>query len=81
MSTDSAKALLDLSEGFGFIYSLQFTRKPNTAAPYFTKSEVDAFITTLTTGNGFWDISGEALDTMSAAIAARFTFTVVQAGS
>lgn len=81
LTNNKAAAFHDLSEGFGFIYSLQFTRKPNTNAPYFTKDEVDAFITTLTTGNGFWDITEQALDTMSDAIAERFNFTVAQAGS
>ena len=39
--TDKAKAFHALSEGVGFIYSLQFTRKPGTDAPYFSKNEVD----------------------------------------
>lgn len=81
LATNKAAAFHDLSEGFGFIYSLQFTRKPNTDEPYFTKTEVDAFITTLTTGNGFWDITSETLDTMSNTIADKFNFTVTQAGS
>ncbi|MFS4482623.1 DUF4856 domain-containing protein [Hyunsoonleella sp. 2307UL5-6] len=81
LDTDKGAAFHDLSEGFGFIYSLQFTRQPNTDAPYFTKAEVDGFITTLTAGNGFWDISEDALDTMSNTIAAKFNFTVAQAGS
>ncbi len=81
LATDKGTAFHDLSEGFGFIYSLQFTRKPNTSKPYFTKAEVDAFITTLTEGNGFWDITPETLDIMSSAIADKFNFTVTQAGS
>jgi hypothetical protein len=71
----------DLSEGFGFVYSLQFTRKPNSNEPYFTKSEVDGFISILSAGNGFWDISEDALETMSNTIASKFNFTVLQAGS
>lgn len=81
LATDKGAAFHDLSEGFGFIYSLQFTRKPGTSAPYFTKDEVDAFISTLTEGNGFWDITEEELDTMSNTIAGRFNFTVAQAES
>lgn len=81
LDTDKGAAFHDLSEGFGFIYSLQFTRQPNTDAPYFTKAEVDGFIVTLTAGNGFWDISEDALDTMSNTIAAKFKFTVAQAAS
>ncbi|NMH86262.1 DUF4856 domain-containing protein [Flavivirga algicola] len=81
LGTDNASAFHDLSEGFGFVYSLQFTRKPDTNAPYFTKVEVDAFIETLMTGNGFWDLTSQGLDTMSDTISARFSFTTAQAGS
>ncbi len=81
LGTDNASAFHDLSEGFGFIYSLQFTRKPGTDTPYFTKAEVDTFITTLTTGNGFWDLDAQTLDTMSDIISAEFDFTTAQAGS
>lgn len=81
LTTDRAAAFHDLSEGFGFIYSLQFTRKPNTNEPYFTKSEVDAFIATLTKNNGFWDITEAELDTMSNTISAAFNFTTAQAAT
>lgn len=74
-------AFHDLSEGFGFVYSLQFTRKPGTNDPYFTKAEVDAYIAQLTAGNGFWDVSGSTLDTMSNQIASRFGITVAQAAN
>ena len=79
LGTDNASAFHDLSEGFGFIYSLQFTRKPNTDEPYFTKAEVDAFITQLMAGNGFWDSTSTMLDDMSDDIAGRFNFTVEEA--
>ncbi|MBC3757809.1 DUF4856 domain-containing protein [Hyunsoonleella sp. SJ7] len=81
LGSDNAVAFHDLSEGFGFIYSLQFTRKPGANAPYFIKAEVDGFIATLTAGNGFWDITAEALDTMSDTIASKFNFTVAEAAS
>ena len=81
LPNDKAGAFHDLSEGIGFIYSLQFTRKPNSTDPYFTKSEVDGFLTTLQTGNGFWDLSSETLEEISTKIAAKFNFTLVQAGS
>ncbi|PQJ82014.1 DUF4856 domain-containing protein [Polaribacter glomeratus] len=81
LQTDKGGAFHDLSEGFGFIYSLQFTRKPNSNAPYFTKTEVDGFINTLMTGNGFWDVSSTTLDEMANTITAKFKFTVAQAGS
>ena len=62
-----------------FIYSLQFTRKPNTDEAYFTKAEVDAYIAQLMTGNGFWDVTSTMLDDMSDDIAGRFNFTVEEA--
>jgi len=66
----------DLSEGYGFVYSLRFTRNPITGASYFTADEVDGFIDRLTAGNGFWDITPATLDEMSEEIASRFDFTV-----
>ncbi|EDP96283.1 DUF4856 domain-containing protein [Kordia algicida OT-1] len=81
LATDKAAAFHDLSEGFGFIYSLQFTRKPGTNEPYFTKTEVDGFITQLMTGNGFWDVTPATLDEISNTISAEFNFTTAQAGS
>lgn len=81
LANDKGTAFHDLSEGFGFIYSLQFTRKPNSLEPYFTKTEVDAFINTLLVGDGFWDISATTLDEMSNTISNRFNFTLEQAGS
>lgn len=74
-----AAGLHDLSEGFGFIYSLQFTRQPNSEIPYFSKTEVDAFINTLLDGNGFWDLTDAEIDAMAADIASRFDFTVEEA--
>lgn len=78
-SGDNGAAFHDLSEGFGFVYSLRFLRKPNTSEAYFSKAEVDGFINQLTTGNGFWDLTGTTLDQMSDQIAAEFDFTVAQA--
>jgi len=71
----------DLSEGYGFIYSLQFTRQPGTSEPYFTRSEVQGFLNQLTQGNGFWEVTPETLDNISNTIANKFSFTVAQAGS
>lgn len=78
---DKGAAFHDLSEGYGFINSLQFTRMPNSKAPYFSKSEVDAMLSALMEGNGFWDVTEETLDNFSNQIADRFNFTVEQAGS
>ena len=78
---DLPSAFHDLSEGFGFIYSLQFTRNPMTDAPYVSKSMVDGYIDTLMEDNGFWDVTAETLDQMSEDIAAEFGFTVDQAAN
>ncbi len=79
---DYASAFHDLSEGYGFIYSLQFTRNPGTDAPYFTRAEVQGFIDQLMGGtNGLWNVTPETLQSISEAIAAKFNFTVEQAGS
>jgi len=80
-SPDFGGAFHDLSEGFGFIYSLQFTRVPNTDQPYFSKAEVDGFIAQLTEGNGLWDVSLQTLDDMSNEIASKFDFTVEEAAN
>ena len=80
---DYGGAFHDLSEGYGFIYSLQFTRKPGTQEPYFTKAEADALLEDLLDDgpNGLWDVTPATLDTLSETIADRFTFTVTEAGS
>ena len=72
-----------LSEAYGFIYSLQFTRKPGTDQPYFTKEEVDSFLSDLISDgeNGLWDVEETTLDAISTAIAAEFGFTVEQAAN
>jgi hypothetical protein len=80
---DFGGAFHDLSEGYGFIYSLQFTRRPGAQGPYFSKAEADAFIEDLLDDgpNGLWDVTPATLDALSEAIADRFNFTVAQAGS
>lgn len=72
-----------LSEGLGFVYSLQFTRKTNADKPYFTKAEVEnMFARILGDGaNGLWDVTAETLNAIAAEIAAEFDFTVAQAGA
>ena len=76
---DYGAAFHDLSEGYGFVYSLQFTRKPGTNLPYFSRAEVLAFLDQITTGNGFWDVSPATLEAISTEIASRFNFTVAEA--
>ncbi len=80
---DYGAAFHDLSEGYGFIYSLQFTRRPGAQGPYFTKDEVDGFIEDLLDDgpNGLWDVTPATLDSLSEAIAEAFDFTVDEAGS
>lgn len=78
---DYASAFHDLSEGFGFIYSLQFTRRSDSIAPYFSRTEVLDLINDLIgETNGLWDVTPETLDTLSETIASRFDFTVEEAG-
>lgn len=81
--TDSgAKAFHALSEAYGFIMSLRYTNNPETNAPYFSKSEVDAILADLVAGtNGLWDVDylNTKLDELATTIATRFNFTVLQA--
>ncbi|GAA4276453.1 DUF4856 domain-containing protein [Aquimarina mytili] len=81
-TVDYASAFHDLSEGYGFIYSLQFTRNPITNAPYFSRTEVEGLLNQLMGAtNGLWNVTPETLQTISETIAAEFSFTVEQAGS
>ena len=72
-----------LSEAYGFVYSLRFTRMSDNNTPLFTKTEVDTLLNMLmnSSDNGFWDITPETLDTVSEVMVAKFDFTVAQAGS
>ena len=77
---DFGGAFHDLSEGLGFVYSLQFTRKPNTDAPYFTKVEVDGFLDEiLANENGLWNASSTTLDKVSQEIVDAFSLTMAEA--
>lgn len=76
---DMGGAFHDLSEGFGFIYSLKFVKHPGSNAALYTGLEVDGFIGQLMEGNGFWDVSGDTLDAISEEIASHFDFTVAEA--
>lgn len=74
-------AFHDLSEGYGFIYSLRFTRNTVTGAPYFNRTEVDAMLAQLMEQgpNGLWDVTPAILSDLAETIAAKFSFTVAQA--
>ncbi len=78
---DFGGAFHDISEGYGFIYSLQFTRKPNSEDAYFTKAEVDAFLVDLMDDgpNGLWDVELSTLESIATDIAERFEFTLESA--
>ncbi|WKN31505.1 DUF4856 domain-containing protein [Porifericola rhodea] len=73
----------DLSEAYGFIYSLQFTRQPNSNVPYHSGAEVNEFIEKLMNegANGLWNVSPQTLEELSEAIASPFEFTVAEAAS
>ena len=70
-----------LSEGYGFIYSLRFTRAANSTDALFSREEVDGFLTALMGdgANGLWDVTPETLDQISEDIAAKFSFTIAEA--
>ncbi|MEM1337997.1 MAG: DUF4856 domain-containing protein [Bacteroidota bacterium] len=73
--------LHDLSEAYGFIYSLQFLRRPGTdLAFYFTRDEALGYLDTIYTSpeNGFWNVTAEDLNTTAEAIAAKFSFTAAE---
>ena len=53
-----------LSEGYGFILSLQFTHT-STGFSYFTNSEVNTMLNDLEKGNGFWDRTDAELTLMA----------------
>lgn len=82
-SPEYGTAFHDLSEGYGFIYSLMFTRVPNTDSPYFSKAEVEEFLNQLLGDgpNGLLDVTPKTLDALSNDIAEAFDFTLEQAAS
>jgi hypothetical protein len=76
-------AFHDLSEGYGFLTSLRFSRDIETGTALFTKSEIDGFAADIMNdgANGFWDLKPQTLDAISETIATKFSFTVAQAAS
>ncbi|PWN05317.1 DUF4856 domain-containing protein [Rhodohalobacter mucosus] len=80
-SPDYGAIFHDLSEAYGFIYSLQFTRVPGSDEPYFTGSEVQSFLDRMLGDgpNGLWDLTPETLDALSDDIAAPFNFSIEEA--
>ncbi len=76
---DMASVFHDLSEGFGFVYSLQFTLNPETDAPYFSRQEVkemlDKIYPVADGKRGFWDVTQDDLQEAATTIATAFGFT------
>lgn len=72
-------AFHELSEAFGFVYSLRFTHNPATDQPYIAAETVASYTEQLLAGNGFWDVTPETLNAMAEEIASEFDFTVAQA--
>ena len=66
-----------LSEAYGFVYSLQFTRDPATGAPYFSRTEVLNLLDRLyhDAPNGFWNAEAPTLQALGEEIASRFDFS------
>lgn len=76
-SEDFGGAFHDLSEGYGFIYSLQFTNNPSLNAPYVSRDEVQGYLAQLLAGeNGLWDVDPQVLEEIAIAIATRFDIEV-----
>ena len=66
-NNNMASAFHSLSEGYGFIFSLQYTQKAD-GSPYMTYDEVNAKLAELDAGNGFWDRTAAELTAMADAI-------------
>jgi len=60
----------DLYEGYGFILSLQFTYDAD-GMSYFSHSEVDAMLSILESGDGFWDRTANELNYLAAQVEAK----------
>jgi hypothetical protein len=66
---DWASALHALSEAYGFILGLQFT-KDSSGNPYMTNTEVNDLLSRLSAGDGgFWERTVEELNTMAEEVA------------
>lgn len=79
--TNYGAAFHDLSEAYGFLFSLQFSRVPNTSDSYLTKSEIDGFLAALEEGNGLWDVQVETLQNISTSVASKFDFSIEEAAN
>ena len=64
---NNADAFHALSEGYGFILSLQFTQDQD-GVPYMSNAEVNAMLSELMAGNGLWDRTEAELEAMATKI-------------
>ncbi|MCL5246022.1 DUF4856 domain-containing protein [Cellulophaga sp. 20_2_10] len=78
---DKASAFHGLSEAFGFVNSLRFTRDIITDSPILSSEKIDGFMDTLMADNGFWDVTPATLDMISDEISAAYGFTKEQAAN
>ena len=69
-SIDYADYFHGLSEGYGFVLSLQFTYDQN-GISYFSHAEVNTMLSTLEAGNGFWDRTPAELNEIAVQIEAK----------
>lgn len=69
-SIDYADYFHGLSEGYGFVLSLQFTYDQN-GISYFSHAEVNTMLSTLEAGNGFWDRTPAELNEIAEQIEAK----------
>lgn len=81
LTSDKASAFHGLSEAFGFINSLRFTRDNLTGSPVLSSTKIDGFMDTLMADNGFWDVTPTTLDLISDEISAAYGFTKEQAAN
>ena len=65
---NTADAFHALSEGYGFIMSLQFTND-GTGNPYFSNSEVNAFLASM---DNFWTVENSTLESIRDEISSKF---------
>ena len=76
VSTDKANAFHAISEGYGFIYGLQFSNDGSNS-PYFSKAEVDEMLTKLEGNGGLYQDNIETvLGDLVTKIATKFDFKV-----
>ena len=69
-----------VSRGVGYLYALQFTRRPS-GEPYLSYEEVKRLIASLRAGEGLWDSSlRERLDQVARSISSTFALSLPSKG-